>query len=281
MIKEVIGDFTLYLGDCLEVMEKKKNEIENENIKLVLPDPPYGKTACEWDSIIPIDDMWEKLNKLIDDTVPVCIFGIEPFSSRIRIANIEKYKYDVICVKSIPTGHLSATRKPLRNVDIVSVFYTNQCTYNPQYTLGANKVWSRSNTTLSVNYGGHKNSGKKIVSRGIDNSLNYPREFLFYQSSYAAREEKYHDTQKSITLLEFFIKTYTNEKETVFDFTMGSGSTAIACYRLNRKFIGIEIDEEYFQKTCERITEEKRQLRLFVDEPTYEQSTLKMSKNSL
>ena len=229
----------LMQGDCLERMK----EIPSGSVDMILTDPPYGTTACKWDSIIPLEPMWEQLKRIIKPNGAIVIFGSEPFSSSLRISNIKQYKYDWIWQKPKGTGHLNAKRMPMNNFENISVFYKRQCLYNPQYSVG-DQYKAKSGISSFDGYGkdnriGNDNTGKR-----------YPKRVLSFG---VVERGTVHPTQKPVTLMEYLIKTYTNENETVLDFTMGSGSTGVAAKNLNRKFIGIELDEGYFNIAKERI----------------------------
>ena len=228
----------LRLGDCLEVMKT----IETGSIDSIMTDPPYGTTRCKWDSVIDFKPMWEQLNRIIKPNGATVLFGAEPFSSALRMSNIKNYKYDWTWQKSKPTGHLNAKKQPLRQTEIISVFYKKQCTYNPQGTKPTSKVVSRTNRG---NYG-------ECSKTTVQTVTNYPRNIITFNSI-----DGVHQTQKPVDLMEYLIKTYTNENETVLDFTMGSGSTGVAAKNLNRNFIGIEMDENYFNIATKRINNEK------------------------
>lgn len=226
----------LWQGDCLELMK----DIPSGSIDLVLTDPPYGTTACKWDSVIPFEPMWEQLNRIIKPNGAICLFGSEPFSSALRMSNIKSFKYDWIWQKSNVMGFLNAKKRPLKETENISVF--NSKIYYPQ--------------GLEINEKGKNGRGKQTETLGkyepINKSeyKNYPRTILQFKS-----ERGFHPTQKPIALIEYLIKTYTNEGETVLDFTMGSGSTGVACINTNRRFIGIELDEGYFNIAKQRIDE--------------------------
>jgi site-specific DNA-methyltransferase (adenine-specific) len=214
--------------------------IPDGSVDLVLTDPPYGTTACKWDSVIPFEPMWEQLNRIIKPNGAICIFGSEPFSSALRMSNIKHYKYDWIWQKSNVMGFLNAKKRPLKETENISVF--NSKVYYPQ--------------GLEINEKGKNIRGKQTETLGkyeLTNKSeykNYPRTILQFKS-----ERGCHPTQKPIALLEYLIRTYTNEGETVLDFTMGSGSTGVACVNTNRNFIGIELDEGYFNIAKNRIEE--------------------------
>ena len=211
-----------------------------------------GTTACKWDSVIPFEPMWERINKLIKPNGAVVLFGSEPFSSALRMSNIKNYRYDWVWEKTQATGHLNAKKQPLRSYELISVWYKKQCTYNPQKTNG-HKPMNSGIRKLSVQnktevYG---KSTKELSFGG--NTDRYPRLNLTFKSD---KQLNYlHPTQKPVALLEYLIKTYTNEGETVLDFTMGSGSTGVACVNTNRNFIGIELDETYYEIAKKRIEE--------------------------
>lgn len=243
--------YELYKGDCLEVMD----ELINKGVKVdcILADPPYGTTNCKWDSIIPFDDMWERINKLIKSNGAICLFGSEPFASALRMSNIKKYKYDWYWIKEKGKGHLNAKKMPLKSVETISVFYNSPPTYNPQFEKGLpyQKInCSKSKLNKGV-YGKTKESYDTI-----NNGVRYPKTNLYFKSV----QRTVHPTQKPVELLEYLIKTYTSENEIVLDFTMGSGSTGVACLNTNRKFIGIELDDKYFDIAKNRIEDAYNQI---------------------
>jgi site-specific DNA-methyltransferase (adenine-specific) len=232
----------LRLGDCLEVMKT----IGDKSIDAIITDPPYGTTACKWDSVIPFDLMWEQLNRIIKPNGAIVLFGSEPFSSLLRMSNIKNFKYDWIWNKPKATNFLNAKKQPLRCIENISVFYKKQCTYNPQGLIDGvfkNGRKSRESDSTKANvYGQQKNHTNS-------NKGNYPTQVLNFKTVH----KPIHDTQKPIELMEYLIKTYTNEGETVLDFTMGSGTTGVACKNTKRNLIGIEQDENYFNIAKERI----------------------------
>ncbi len=231
----------LRLGNCLEVMKT----IPSGSIDAIITDTPYGTTACKWDSVIDFDLMWEQLNRIIKPNGAIVLFGSEPFSSALRMSNIKNYKYDWIWRKSNVMGFLNAKKRPLKEVENVMVF--NSKIYNPQ--------------GLEINTKGKNRRGKQTEVTGKYNAVNFS-EFTNYPRTiqYFKNERGLHPTQKPIALMEYLIKTYTNENETVLDFTMGSGSTMIACQNLNRNGIGIEMDEGYFEIASKRIEETNNRL---------------------
>ena len=236
--------YKLYNGDCLEIMDI----LIDEGVKfdMILTDPPFGTTACKWDSVIPFDKMWERINKLIKINGAICLFGSEPFSSKLRMSNIKNYKYDWYWDKVRGVGHLNAKKRPMMCIEDIMVFYKKQCIYNPQMRHRDKPRLSMNNATQQV-YGKSKKDFK-----GDTLDKKYPINLITFSKS-AQKDMILHPTQKPVDLLEYLIKTYTNENELVLDFTMGSGSTGVACMNTNRRFIGIELDEKYFNIAKERI----------------------------
>ena len=233
-------------GDCLELMK----DIPDNSIDMVLTDPPYGTTACKWDTVIDFDLMWEQLKRITKDNGAICLFGSEPFSSALRMSNIKMFKYDWIWQKNIPSNFATAKKVPMKYHEIISVFYKKN-RYFPQMIERSEAGKKR--TSYGHNYKG-KSGGEHINLKAAyykkhDDDLKYPSSILPFN-----RDSGFHPTQKPIPLLETIIKTYTLENETVLDFTMGSGSTGVACKNLNRKFIGIEQDDKYFQIAKDRIS---------------------------
>ena len=245
----------LRFGDCLELMKN----IPDGSVDLVLTDPPYGTTACKWDSVIPFEPMWEQLNRIIKPNGAICLFGSEPFSSALRMSNIKNFKYDWVWKKPRGTGHLNSKKQPLRDAENVSVFYKKQCTYNPQYSIGEPYSALKGGKMSKVSESGVTTYGKFMngAKYGNDNNgFRYPKQVLEFG---VVERGTLHPTQKPVDLLEYLIRTYTNEGETVLDFTMGSGSTGVACVNTNRNFIGIEIDPNYFQIASRRIGASKEE----------------------
>lgn len=241
----------LYKGDCLTEMK----QIESGSVDLILTDPPYGTTQCKWDSVIPFEPMWEQLNRIIKPNGAIVLFGSEPFSSALRMSNIKNYKYDWIWDKKLSSGFLNAKKRPLLRHETISVF--NSKIYFPIMEV-------RGKEREKGNKGGFKYTDKAYSDYNSYTSKNntyYPTSII--QSSNANRKGKVHPTQKPVPLLEYLIKTYTLENETVLDFTMGSGSTGVACINTNRNFIGIELDDEYFSIAEKRIKNIASQTRLF------------------
>lgn len=232
-------------GDCLELMK----DIPDGSIDMILCDLPYGVTECKWDTVIPFELLWEEYKRIIKYNGAVVLFGTEPFSSALRMSNIEMFKYDWIWDKIKGTGFLNANKQPMRNHEIISVFYNKQCTYNPQKTVGhPNKKSFRSKNLQAEMYGRWNNDNM------YESTERYPRSIQEFLTD--TQNSSLHPTQKPVALLEYLIKTYTNEGETVLDNCMGSGSTGVACIHTNRNFIGMELDETYFNIAKDRIRSE-------------------------
>jgi DNA modification methylase len=232
---ELNNKCTLLFGDCLERMK----EIPDGSVDMILTDPPYGTTSCKWDSIIPIEPMWVQLKRIIKPNGAIVLFGSQPFTSILTCSNLKMFKYDWYWNKRKPVNFLNAKKQPLRKVESISVFYAKQCTYNPQGLIYNPKLNKRGNSTETNRSHGLSN---------FSEYSNYPVNTLDFIS-----DNGLHPTQKPVALMEYLIKTYTNENETVLDFTMGSCTTGVACVNTNRSFIGIELDETYFKIAKERI----------------------------
>ena len=232
-----MSNYKLYQGDCIEVMK----DIDDGSIDLILTDPPYGTTHCKWDSVIPFESMWEQLNRIIKPNGAIVLFGSEPFSSALRMSNIKNYKYDWVWNKKQTGNPFLAKKQPLKIVENVIVF--NSKIYYPQMFKGK----------LRKKGGGNNNQIFGNTKENI-NDLYYPISIIEFNNC-GNKKNKLHPTQKPVALLEYLIKTYTLEGETVLDFTMGSGSTGVACLNTNRDFIGIELDEGYFKIAQNRIEE--------------------------
>jgi len=243
-------------GNCLEVMKF----IPDKSINAIITDPPYGTTACKWDSVIDFTLMWEQLNRIIKPNGAIILCGSEPFSSALRMSNPKMFKYDWYWKKSKPSGFPNAKKMPLKDVETISVFYKKMPTYNPQGLLPFNKKIIRPKSmTEKGNHISAYNGGALKQKEYIRKFTNYPRQVL----NFGVEGKCVHPTQKPIALMKYLVKTYTNEGETVLDFTMGSGSTGVAAKNLNRNFIGIEQDENYFNIATERINKEQPQKELF------------------
>jgi len=244
--KTIIGNSTLYLGDCLEVMKI----IPDKSIDMILCDLPYGTTACKWDVIIPFEPLWEQYKRIIKDKGCIALFGSEPFSSYLRLSNIKWYRYDWIWEKNLSTGGMNANKIPLLDYETISIFYKKITTYNPQFLKGDTYKIKRLKPHINSVYG---KTGMRDIFLSKNDGIRFPKRIIKFNT-----ERGKHPTQKPVALLAYLIKTYTKEGETVLDNCMGSGSTGVACKHTNRKFIGIEWSPEephdiYFNIACKRI----------------------------
>ena len=232
---------TLVNADCLEAMKY----IADKSIDMVLCDLPYGQlgtTACKWDTIIPFEPLWEQYKRIIKDNGAIVLFSKEPFTCILRTSEIKIFKQPLIWNKVNSDNPMQAKRRHLNTTEDISIFYKSQCTYNPQGLI-------KSNIKKGGKQGIMIDSSGKEKEQYIQENTNYPKNILVYP----IERKTVHPTQKPVALLEYLIKTYTNEGETVLDNCMGSGSTGVACVNTNRKFIGIEKDENYFKIAEQRI----------------------------
>lgn len=242
----MVVEIKLLHGDCLELMKN----IEDKSVDMILCDLPYGTTKCKWDSIIPFEPLWEQYNRIIKDNGAILLFAQTPFDKVLGSSNLKMLKYEWIWEKEQGTGGLNTNKMPLKKHENILVFYKRLPTYNPQFTNGTPYTKTR-NCNKSGIYGktedGYvsKNEGKR-----------YPVSILEYKREL---KNRLHPTQKPVALLEYLIKTYTKADELVLDNCMGSGSTGIACINTNRRFIGIEKDDNYFNVASERINKHLRQ----------------------
>jgi len=233
----------LMQGDCLERMK----EIPDGSVDMILTDPPYGTTACKWDSIIPLEPMWEQLKRVVKPSGAIVMTASQPFTTKLISSNMDMFKYCWVWEKTRASNPQLAKIQPLKAHEDICVFATGKTMYNPQKTAGKEyTVSSRAGGCIAGEflYGSDKFKGKRQDGR-------YPR--TVQKVSNSSHEVGLHPTQKPVALMEYFVKTYTNEGETVLDFTMGSGTTGVACKNLGRNFIGIELDETYYQIATKRI----------------------------
>lgn len=243
----------LYKGDCLEVMKL----IPDNSIDAIITDPPYGTTACKWDSVIPFDLMWEQLNRIIKPNGAIVLFGSEPFSSALRMSNIKNYKYDWIWDKVSGGNPFNNKTMPMKTTENIIVFEKKGKKVNYYPIMQEAKQGNIRHQTTSKQKSEIMGKFKNGFIPKSDPNKRFPKHII----SINVRDKevnslnRVHPTQKPVELMEYLIKTYTNENETVLDFTMGSGSTGVACLNTNRNFIGIEMDDKYFEIAKERINE--------------------------
>lgn len=237
--------FSLHLGDCLEVMRT----IPDASVDMILCDLPYGTTQNKWDAVIPFDGLWKEYQRVCRDDSAIVLTAAQPFTSALVMSNPSLFKYDWTWKKEKGTGHLNAKKMPMRDKEDVLVFYKNQPVYNPQFGKGepydgSARVGKKQQTD---------NYGKYAAVREDNDGKRYPKQVLEFPM---VGRGGLHPTQKPVALMEYLIRTYTNEDEVVLDNTMGSGTTGVACMRSGRKFIGIERDPDYFQIATDRIENE-------------------------
>lgn len=276
----------LMQGDCLELMR----DIPGGSVDMVLCDLPYGTTQCKWDVVIPFEPLWYEYNRIIKHNGAILLFSVQPFTTDLINSNRKMFRYEIIWSKTQPLGFLNAKKMPLRAHENILVFYKKLPTYNPikhkveREDLG--RVHGGKNGKLYEQYIGHKrkNSEYKINGLGAYGGINrniaetyeyietgerYPTDIVKFSNWNGAlfgRTNKAvkHPTQKPVPLLEYLVKTYTNDGETVLDNCMGSGSTGVACVNTNRNFIGMELDQQYFEIAKKRIEEAQAQLKITV-----------------
>ena len=236
-------------GDCLEVMK----DIPSGSIDMILCDLPYGTTACKWDSVIPFEPLWEQYNRIIKDNGAIVLFGNEPFTSLLIHSNLKGFKYRWDWNKNIPSGIGYAKYRPMQQTEDIAVFTRNgkKTVYNPQMIKRANPIKSGGNNKKTGVYHDFKCMGE---GKPYKKTYEYKNPVTLIEFA-KVRKGALHPTQKPVALLEYLIKTYTNEGDTVLDNCMGSGSTGVACVNTNREFIGIELDAGYFQIAKDRIAQ--------------------------
>jgi len=240
----------LIKGDCLIEMQK----IPSGSIDAIITDPPYGTTACKWDSVINFDLMWEQLNRIIKDNGAIVLFGSEPFSSALRMSNIKNYKYDWIWEKNRGSNFALVKYQPMKEHEIVSVFSKKTHNYYSIKEKRKGKGLERINGNYNIGKASNITGIQQSICNTQGQELREPSSIQKFNTTEKGIE-RVHPTQKPIALMEYLIKTYTNENETVLDFTMGSGTTGVACKHTNRNFIGIEMDDKYFDIANKRINE--------------------------
>ena len=231
-------------GDCLEVMKT----IPDKSIDMILCDLPYGTTACKWDSILPFDKLWEQYERIIADNGAIVLTAQQPFTSALIMSNTKLYKYDWYWKKSKPVGFANAKKMPLKDVETISVFYKSLPKYNPQGLEKCNRVISNSTKKIKQNNITAINGGAFKTDTFIQEFTNYPRQIIEI-----GVEQGLHPTQKPLELMEYLVKTYTNEGDLVLDNAAGSGTTGVACRNTNRNYILIEKEPEYIEIINKRL----------------------------
>jgi len=247
--RRFIKQMLIEQGDCLEILPTL-----NCKVDLVLADPPYGKTTNLWDKVINFEILWQSLNKY----PVVLIFGVEPFSSRLRISNEKNYRYDWTWIKNRPTGAVLCNKQPLSSIENISVFFESQPIYNPIMAMRTTKELKRISKDSQCKNSDFNGVGfsNLYTQKREQLTLKYPTRDLYFKTVFNRSKEKVaHPSQKPVELLEYLIKTYTNTGDTVLDFCMGSGSTGVAANNLGRNFIGFEKNKEYFELARSRLTD--------------------------
>ena len=244
-------DYKLYKGDCLELMKN----IRDKSIDCIICDLPYGVTSKnKWDTIIPYEPLWKEYKRIIKDNGPIILFGQDKFTAKTMLSNEKMHRYNLIWNKVLTSGFLNAGRMPLREHEDIMIFYKKLPTYNPQFTEGKplhgmgkkfKKVKNNNN-----NYNDFNSCNNPSANREGD-TKKYPKSILTFPRP--ASSKMLHPTEKPVELLEYLIKTYSNENDVILDNCMGSGSTGVAALNTNRRFIGIELDEKYFDIAKDRL----------------------------
>ncbi len=232
----------LYNGDCLEVMK----QIPDGSVDMILTDPPYGTTSCKWDSVIPLSPMWEQLKRITKKNGAIVMTASQPFTTTLISSNMKMFKYCWVYHKTLGTNPMLTKKQPFRKHEDIAVFYQAQPTYNPQMEVGKPYTDRARESGLDANNKGMRGQKKAINNIGT----RYPSSVQKFSNG---NNGNVHPTQKPVALMEYLIKTYTMERETILDFTMGSGTTGVACKNLSRDFIGIELDNDYFNIAKSRI----------------------------
>ena len=256
----------LHLGDCLDVMQG----IPDGSVDMVMTDPPFGTTACKWDSVIPFEPMWEQLKRITKPNGAIVLMASQPFTSALVMSNVAMFKYCWVWEKTRPTGHVNAKNKPMKAHEDVAVFSTgttvhasqseSRMIYNPQGLQSVN-ILKKQDTPGRRAMGTGSTVGTRPSTKAthMQTETNYPRSIVKISSE----SMNVHPTQKPVALMEYLISTYTNPGETVLDFTMGSGTTGVACKNLDRAFIGIEMDADYFAAASKRISDHVVEAKLW------------------
>lgn len=254
--KQKIGSCILCNGDYLDVIK----DIPDKKVDMILCDPPYGMTGCDWDVVVDFEEMWKHFRRVVKDEGAILIFGSEPFSTKLRESNMNEYRYDWYWIKSKPFLYQHAKNRPMKSVETISVFskfkwghksqLRNRMNYFPQGVKSNGMSIVREGNNSKRFNGGRPNQ----VGKEYESFTGFPTDVLFFKSVFG--KNCIHPTQKPVDLLEFLVKSYTTENQIVFDPFMGSCSAGVACIRAGRKFIGIEKKEEFFELSRNRVVEE-------------------------
>jgi len=257
----IIGNATLYLGDCLEVMK----QIPDGSVDMILCDLPYGTTACKWDTVIPFEPLWEQYRRVAKRNAAIVLTASQPFTSALVMSNPSMFRHEWVWEKNRGSNFMNVKREPMKEHEVVLVFSAGGWTYNPQMQerKGSGKALVGKTKLCAV-------SPSEITRPGIKPKLRTMPELRVPSSvqrfNTACGADKFHPTQKPVALMEYMIRTYTNEGEVVLDNCMGSGTTGVACANTGRRFIGIELEPKYFDIACKRIEQAQKKAGLF-DQP--------------
>ena len=251
--KADVSGSTLFLADCFDVFPS----IPDKSIDAIIADLPYGTTQNKWDSVLPLDKLWQEYERVLKTDGVIVLFSAQPFTSFLVMSNPKLFKYEWIWNKVVPTGHLNAKKQPMRLHENICVFYKQQPTYNRQMAEKP-KEYQRPNRKLvkgafyeTKNYG----DAKRGFAEDSDYTKTNPKSIIQLSNGNGYSKKGNHPTQKPIELMEYLVKTYTNENEIVLDNTMGSGTTGLACLKTNRQFIGIEKEKQYYDVAVRRLSE--------------------------
>lgn len=239
-------------ADCMDILK----QLPDKSVDMILCDLPYGTTACKWDTVIPFDELWKQYNRLRTNSCAAVLFGQEPFSSIMRTSNLKNYKYDWIWEKQKASNFMSMKYQPARYHELISIFYDHN--YYP--IMWRTDNIDKRNIVHNPVTNKECHLGNVVRIRNVDNGLRYPKSIIAIDKQI---NNLIHPTQKPVALFEYLIKTYTKEGDLVLDNCSGSGTTAIACHRLKRRFICIEKDYDYWKASCKRLEDDKKQLTLF------------------
>ncbi len=252
--------YKLLKGDCL----KRMKEIQDHSVDMVMVDPPYGTTACKWDSVIPLEPMWRQLQRVIKPNGAIIIMASQPFTTTLISSNLKMFKYEWIWEKTMPSGMATSSFMPMKYHENIIIFIQNsKPTFNKQLAERSEEGKKRAKTPIQNSaYKSNHIKINKVKAKQYNSTKVNPKTILRFNSVRNC-SNKIHPTKEPVALMEYLIKTYTNKNELVLDFTMGSGTTGVACMNLNRKFIGIEKDTKYFQIAKKRIKKAKNKGRLY------------------
>lgn len=240
----------LWLGDCLDLM----TQIPNKSVDCIICDLPYGSTKCKWDVIISFDKLWAEYKRIIKPGSAIVLFGTEPFASHLRLSNLKWFKYDWVWQKSKSGSAFTAKYRPVNKHEMILVFGKNKTKYNPQLTEG--KAYSRVHDTSECDVNNHEIGFNRKKVETHNDGFRYPITVQPFQQKWR-RQDQLHPTQKPLALIEYLVKTYTNEGDLILDNCMGSVTTCLAAKNLNRQFIGIEREEKYFNIAKQRLEQNK------------------------